>query len=297
VFQSPGLQEDLCRFVPLDSEVLEGLHLAGKREMAPLLGSYAPVNSDFSPVLDLGAERRRFGNDFAGGFPALSVEWYNLVASQRGRRTPATQEVTLGLPESPRVWARAVGALLRQPASAQADTAFGPTSRDAVFRWRQWQSAIAANRAPAGWRLWLDQAGDMERLVSGGTAGIADEEFYAGLRRAMNRHGAPAPVRDVVAFRHAMALWKFAEASEVGERLAPLIMAGERWMPPDELRDDLVMARLHIKDVAGARRAYDALTPLSIRPPAELRSQLLTSYLRMAEWMRAQSARAISARP
>ena len=297
VFQSPALRQDLCRFVSLTPEVLDGLHLAGKRELSPLLQPFQRTNSDYFPVLDLGAERRRFGNDFAGGFPALSVEWYNLLASQRGRRTPATQEVTLGLPESPRVWARAVGALLRQPASAQTDTAFGPTSRDAVFRWRQWQSAIAANRAPAGWRPWLDQAGDMERLVSGGTAGIADEEFYAGLRRAMNRHGAPAPVRDVVAFRHAMALWKFAEASEVGERLAPLIMAGERWMPPDELRDDLVMARLHIKDVAGARRAYDALTPLSIRPPAELRSQLLTSYLRMAEWMRAQSATAISAKP
>jgi predicted membrane-bound spermidine synthase len=301
VFQSPALQADLCRFVSLNPEVLDGLHLAGKRELGPLLQPYQPANSDYFPVLDLGAERRRFRHDFAGGFPALSVEWYNLVASQRGRRIAATQEVTLGLPESPRVWARAVGGLLRQPASAQTDTAFGPMSRDAMFRWRQWQGAIRAERAPAGWGLWLDQAAAMERLISGGTAGIADEEFYAGLRRTMTHHGAPAPVRDVVAFRHAMATWKFTEASEVGERLVPLIVAGERWMPPDELRDDLVMARLHIKDVLGARRAYDVLTPLSIRPRAELRSQLLTSYLRMAEWMRAslvrQPTKAISTIP
>ena len=291
VFQSAALQEDLCRFAPLTPQVLDGLHLAGKRELGPLLQSNPQPNSDYFPVLDLGAERRRFRRDFAGGFPALSAEWYNLVASQRGRRNAASQEVTLGLPESPRVWARAVGALLRQSAPAQMDTAFGPMSRDAVFRWRQWQSSIAANRVPAGWELWLDQAAAMERLVSGGTAGIADEEFYRGLRRVMDRHGAPAPARDVVRFRHAVATWSFTEASEVGERLMPLIARGERWMPADELRDGLLMARLHIKDVKGARRAFDTLTPLSARPSSELRSQLLSSYLRGAEWMRASMVR------
>ena len=291
VFRSPALQEDLCRFAPLTPQILDGLHLAGKRELGPLLQSNPQPNSDYFPVLDLGAERRRFRRDFAGGFPALSAEWYNLVASQRGRRNAASQEVTLGLPESPRVWARAVGALLRQPVAAQRDTAFGPMSRDAVFRWQQWQSTVAANRAPAGWELWLDQAAAIERLISGGTAGIADEEFYAGLRRVMDRHAAPAPVRDVVAFRHAIAIWSFTQASEVGERLMPLIARGERWMPADELRDGLLMARLHIKDVKGARRAFDALTPLSARAPSELRSQLLSSYLRGAEWMRASMVR------
>ena len=291
VFQSPALQQDLCRFAPLTPQVLDGLHLAGKRELGPLLQSNPQPNSDYFPVLDLGAERRRFRRDFAAGLPALSAEWYNLMASQRGRRAPASQEVTLGFPESPRVWARAVGALLRQPAPVRTDTAFGPMSRDAMFRWRQWQSSIAGNRAPASWELWLDQAAAMERLVSGGTAGIADEGFYTGLRRVMDNNGAPAPVRDVVAFRHAIATWQFTKASEVGERLMPLMARGERWMPADELRDGLLMARLHIKDVKGARRVFDTLTPLSARPSSELRSQLLSSYLRGAEWMRATMAR------
>jgi hypothetical protein len=291
ILQSPALQEDLCRFVPLSPAVLDGLHLAGKRELAPLVQSNPQPNSDFFPVLDLGAERRRFRRDFAGGFPALSADWFNFVASQRGRRTPPASEIAFAVPESPRVRARAVGALLRQPPSAGTDTAFGPVSRDALFRWRQWQGAVAANRAPANWQLWLDQAGTMERLTSGGTAGVVDEEFFGGLRRVLERHGAPAPARDVVSFRRAVASWKFAEASQVGERLVPLIVAGGGWMPTDELRDGLIMARLHIKDVKGARRAYDALTPLSTRPAADLRSQLLASYLRMAEWMRASVVR------
>jgi hypothetical protein len=122
-------------------------------------------------------------------------------------------------------------------------------------------------------------------------AGVADEDFYRGVRLVLDRHAAPLPVRDVVAFRHAIATWKFSEASEVGERLVPLMARGEGWIPADELRDGLLMARLHIKDVKGARRAYDALTPLTTRPQTDLRSQLLSSYLRMAEWMRASVVR------
>jgi predicted membrane-bound spermidine synthase len=290
VFESPGLREDLCRFVPLTAEVLDGLHLAGRRELAPLLQSYANPNSDFFPVLDLGAERRRFRRDFAGGLPALSADWYNLVASQRGRRTPPARDAVLSFPESPRVRARAVGALLHLPAQPN-DTGFGPISRDAVFRWRQWESGMAGSRAPGNWELWLDQAHAMERLKNGGTSGMADQEFYAGLRRFMNRHRAPQAARDVVAFRQAIASWKFVEASEVGERLVSLTAAGQRWISADELRDGLVIARLHIKNVGAARQAFDALTPLSLRPASDLRSQLLSSYLRMAEWMRASLVR------
>jgi spermidine synthase len=291
VFQSPALQQDFCGVVPLTPEMLDGLHLAGRRELAPLLQSNTQPNSDFFPVLDLGAERRRFRRDFAGGLPSLSSDWFNLVASQRGRRTPASSDITLAFPESPRVRARALGALLRHSPSAQVDSAFGPVSRDALFRWRQWQAAITSHRAPANWQLWLDQAGVMERITSGGMAGVADEDFYRGVRLVLERHAAPQPVRDVVVFRHAIATWKFSEASEAGERLMPLMARGEGWIPADELRDGLMMARLHIKDVKGARRAYDALTPLSTRPQTDLRSQLLSSYLRMAEWMRASVVR------
>jgi hypothetical protein len=107
----------------------------------------------------------------------------------------------------------------------------------------------------------------------------------------MDRHGAPQAARDVVAFRRAIASWKFTEASALGERLIPETVAGRRWIPADELRDGLVMARLHIKNVGGARQAFDALTPRSTRPASDLRSQLLLSYLRMAEWMRASVVR------
>ncbi len=290
VFQSPLVRQDLCRFVPLTPEVLDGARLAGRSELAPLLEFLGP-NSDYYPVLDLGAERYRFRRDFAGGFSTLSVEWFNLLSSMSGRRSAPGSEAMAALPEVPRVRARALGALLRSAAAREpSDTAFGPVTRDAVYRWRQWQGAT---HAPGNWALWLDQAKGIDRMRNSGTAGTLDTEFYAGLTRVMDRYRAPEVVRDVVAFRKGMASWNFAEASAAGERLVPFMGRQPSWIEADELRDGLVFARLHLRDVGGARQKLDALAPFSRRPRTELRSQLLEAYVRRAEGARPTVAGAI----
>jgi hypothetical protein len=196
------------------------------------------------------------------------------------------------LPENPRVWARSVGALLRTPSFlAPNDTAFGPMSRDAVYRWKQWQATLASNQPPGNWELWLDQANTIDRLRNGGTAGVADEEFYASLNRVMQRYGAPQVVRDVVAFRHAIAAWRFGDAVEAGERLLPIVTAEHRWIGADELRDGLVMAELQQRDVAGAQRRLYGLARFSTRAPGDLRSQLLEAYVTTASEYQAKVAR------
>jgi hypothetical protein len=176
-----------------------------------------------------------------------------------------------------------MGALLRsQSARASNDTAFGPVSRRAVYQWRQWQVTMASDQAPSNWELWLEQAHGVDRLLNGGTAGTVDQAFYDNLTRFMERHRAPAPARDVVAFRHGVASWNFAKAAAAAERLIPLAR-DHRWLPGDELRDGLVIARLHLRDVRGARQALDSLARFSRRPPSDLRSQLLTAYVTTAE--------------
>jgi spermidine synthase len=283
VFTSPLLEADLCRFVPLSSEVLDALHIGGRDELGPLLQSYG-ANSDYYPVLDLGAERRRFRKDFATGLPSLSADWFNLLSSLKGSRTAPGGQPLPALPENPRVRARSLGALLRSPSfMAPNDTAFGPISRDAVYRWKQWQAALASNEPPGNWELWLDQANGIDRLRNGGTAGVADEEFYGSLDRVMDRFHAPAVVRDVVSFRHAIASWRFAAALETGERLLPVVVSERRWIGADELRDGLVLAQLHLGDAAGAQRRFYKLAPLSTRSPADLRTQLIESYLTAAQ--------------
>jgi hypothetical protein len=284
VFQLHLIQKDLCRFAPLTPEVLNGLHIAGRDELGPLLQSYG-ANSDFYPVLDLGAERRRFRRDFAAGLPSLSAEWFNVLASLKGGRTPPGGQPMPALPENPRVRARSLGALLRSPGfMAPNDTAFGPVSRDAVYRWKQWQATLASSQPPGNWELWLEQANTIDRLRNGGTAGVADEELYTAINRYMDRFGAPQVVRDVVAFRHAVSSWRFADAAEVGERLLPLVTSQRgRWIGVDELRDGLVLAKLHLRDVAGAQRRLYQLAPLSTRASGDLRSQLLEAYVIAAQ--------------
>jgi hypothetical protein len=238
-------------------------------------------------VLDLSAERRRFRKDNAGGFPALSAEWFNLLSSMNGTRVGPGDQTIASLPENPRVVARATGALLRSRRGIQViDTAITYSSTNAVFQWRQWQVMAASNQPPSDWDLWLRQSYAIDRMRNGGTAGTRDEEFHRELVRFMERHNAPAPARDVVRFRNGISAWSFGEAAAAGERLIPHAQQG-RWIPPDELRDGLVIARLHLRDVRGARQALDSLFPLSRRPVTDLRSQLLMAYVQTAERLQA----------
>jgi hypothetical protein len=285
VFGHPALRQDLCRFLPLSPTVLDGLHLIGREELQPLLASMGQPNSDYYPVLDLGAERRRFRLDHATGFQGLSTEWFNLLGSLRGRRTAPALDLVQALPENPRVRARAMGALLRSGSRINLPEGAPFGTQQDVFEWRAWQSMNVSNDPPVNWEVWVNQANRADNLRNAGTAGFVDQQFHAGLDRFMERHRAPAEARDVVRFRRGLASWNFAEAAAAGERLMGVAGSGRSWVTPDELRDGLVMARLHLRDVRGARQALDALFRLSRRPATDLRSQLLAAYVQTAERM------------
>jgi hypothetical protein len=153
----------------------------------------------------------------------------------------------------------------------------------AVFQWQSWQSMTASSETPTDWPLWLQQSKRVDYLRNSGTAGTADEQFYTSLYRFIDRHRAPAVVKDVVTFRHGIAAWNFAQAAAAGERLIPMASAKRGWFAGDELRDGLVIARLHLGDVPGARQAHDSLARYSRRPATDLRSRLLTAYVQAAE--------------
>jgi hypothetical protein len=298
VFQAEGLRSDLCRFTPLTPPVLDALSIVSRAELAPLVETMGQPNSDYYPVLDLGAERRRFRRDHASGFPALSDEWFNLLASLTGRRAAPGGEPLPALPENPRVRARALGALVRSPAAqAASDSLLGAFAHQAIYQSNMWQATLAADQTPSDWELWLEQANQVDHLRNGGSAGTADEPYYSALTKFMERHRAPAPAKDVLAFRHGIASWNFAEANNAADRLMPVVLKEHKWIAPDELRDGLVIARLHLHDAAGARQAYDTLKKFSNRPAGDLRSLLLGAYVMMAEGMRTAVAQPLGARP
>jgi len=290
VFGLPAVRADLCRFRRLDPGTLDALHLVGRRELAPLLNQGIEPNSDYFPLLDLGAERRRFRHDFADGFPALSTDWFNLIATMRHRPVAPTTGPVPALPENPRVRAQSIGALIRSAAAeGRTDTIASPVAAQAVFLWRQWQAV--KDHAPSDWEMWVDQVNAVDRLRNGGTAGVADESFDAEVDRTMQRYNAPAPARDVIAFRRGLAAWRFSDAAAAADRLLPVAMKQHRWITADELRDGAVFAKLYSGDISGARQVLDTLAVFSTRKPGDLRSRLLSAYVTSAELQRAMASR------
>jgi spermidine synthase len=292
VFQQPSVRSDLCRFLPVTPEVLEASRLVSRRELAPVLATFGQPNSDYYPVLDLGAERRRYRRDSARGFNALSAEWHNLVASIAGRRSGTGSDTAAALPETPRIRASALSARLRDWERRRRDTTVAdPELQNAAFTAEQWDAWLAEGKAPSSWQLWLDQMLWVSRFRNGGQAGIADEAFFRAAMRYAERFEAPGSVRDVVAFRHAVAAWNFPIAAGAADRIVPAMLRGERLIPGDELRDAAVLAKLHVGDAKGARVALDTLRKFTLRSPDDLRSRMLEAYVEAAEARRATAVR------
>jgi hypothetical protein len=292
VFQQAEVRSDLCRFLPITPDALEGLRLVGRRELGPVVASFGQPNSDFYPVLDLGAERRRYLKDAARGFNALSSDWYNLLSSISGNRRGQVLDTLAILPESPRVRAIALSARLRNWHGTPRDSAAtDPELQQAAYLTEQWMAWLERGQAPSSWQLWLDQMDQVGRYWNGGRAGNADEKFFGMAQRYAERFQAPAAVRNVVAFRHAVAAWNFAAAASLADSIMPVALREYRWIPADELRDGAVMAKLHLGDVAGARMALDTLGRHSTRDPGDLRSRMLQAYVTMAEGRRATASK------
>jgi spermidine synthase len=289
VFQASGVKGDLCRFLPITPAAVENLRLIGRWELEPLLSSVQQPNSDYYPVLDLGAERRRYLRSSAAGFHALSADWYNLLASISGTRQGPATDTLAALPESPRVRARALAARLHMPGGPNPGAE--PDAQHAAYVTGQWQAWLDEGRAPSSWQIWLNQMDQVAKLRNGGRAGTPDTAFYEAARRYADRMQAPETVREIVAFRHALAAWNFRVASAAGSRIMPVALAEHRWIPADELRDGMVMAKLHTGDVAGARQALDSLGRYSTRPAGDLRTRLLQAYVTKAEERRATAMR------
>jgi len=87
----------------------------------------------------------------------------------------------------------------------------------------------------------------------------------------------------VMDFRQGTSGWDWALAVQAGQPLVDAAVAGASWLPPDELREGLVVAQLQAGDPSGARRTFEALAPLSRRPPGDFRVALLASYVQAIE--------------
>ncbi|HYC32043.1 MAG TPA: hypothetical protein VEB59_07105, partial [Gemmatimonadales bacterium] len=282
VFSSPGIRQDLCRFVPLTPATLEATRLGGRELFAPLLDSIAS-NSDFHPTLDSGAEKRVFIGQAAVGLQGLSSDRFSIAGLLEGRRYGLSDDPALGA-RIPRLSANSVAAQVRaERAGLPVDRRMAEDASDAVFTARLWRASLDSKDKPGSWENWVRQFEDNERLVSGGAQGTADEVFYRAVYQYIERHRAPPPVRAVVDFYHGLAAWDFPKVIYASDRLIPEIRRKRLWIAPDELRDGTVVAELKVGDAGAARRVFDALAPMSARPADGLQSRLLDAHISAAE--------------
>jgi hypothetical protein len=110
-----------------------------------------------------------------------------------------------------------------------------------------------------------------------------DSTFFDEAAAFAARHGAPAEVSAVIAFRKAVQGWDDAGALAAAAVLIDEETRTREWIPGDELRDGALVAALRIgrPELVGE---WDRLTMrLTQRPANDLRSRLLAGWVRLSE--------------
>jgi len=280
IFSAPGIQEHFCHAVAPTAESLEGTRLMHDGVLAPLLHGWGQPNSDFYPVLDLGAERARYRQELARGFTGFATERVDLGEVVSLRRVEPAQRANVPMGSIPRVYGRALAAGLRDPSSTQGvDTAGVPKGLPAArYRELRWNELLAAPQGPDDWRDWVDDLREVERDRHTGTSGFVDEEFYWPVLRYLDRFDAPDEARLVVAFYRALAGWDFAVAAQAADTLLDRGAEKKGWIARNELLEGAVVANLRVGDVATARRMFSLLVG-DARGNGGLRLRLLGAYV------------------
>ena len=183
VFGCP-VAADLCRFRRCTPTVLDGLRIAGRTSCGPLLESYGqPIPTTIRCWISApsgGGSVRTFAG--RSSRPLRRMVQSAGVTQGAGRAAPGSEPMP-AIPENPRVRAQALSALLRSPAlpaERYRDRAAQP-GRGVSLAAMAGHAVVQPAPRQLGALAGAGQA--IDRLRNGGTAGIADEEFYSRLKR------------------------------------------------------------------------------------------------------------------
>jgi spermidine synthase len=291
VVNFPALREDLKRVIPLTPGSLERTRFASRAALHPLVQLEGRANSDFHPVLDLGAERARFIGRPAFGFQSLTGRRFDLIAALSGRRYGFGTDLQTATPEISSAASLAFGArvrALRDRRRAQRPDSVAFSERSvAVSAYRRdlLERLAGSGRPPSDWRIWFDEFSDVEADLHRGTAGVADEELYDLVARYARTHGAPREALAGIEFLHGLASWNYGQVLAASPTLESAQRTRRPWISAELLRDGTVVAHLATGDASGARRRMQELSPLGDQgdDAYKFRSRLLFSYILFAE--------------
>jgi spermidine synthase len=280
ILQWPGIREDLCRFHPPTALDLAAMRLTNRAALGPLLEQLQVANSDFYPVLDLGAERARYLGKSADGFNRLYDGVYDFSGPlESPSLLPDTQTVSIA-PAIPRIAALLASASLRREWQAADDSTVWPVRpRDETdARIRVWLGAL--DRAPvASWPVWTRGYWGAFNAWHAGTRGFVDSTLAGSVRRYLDRTGAPTQVRAAVLFREAVARRAWADAAQWASPLIAEALQGRDWIDPGSLQEGATVALIGAGLPDSAAVVFSALGQRTSRPPDDLRGRLLVAYL------------------
>jgi spermidine synthase len=264
VFELPMVRFDLARSIPVTSEVLEATRLGGASLYRPLLLTYGDPNSDFHPVLELGAEKTRFLGKSATGFSAMGSRRFDIAAAMAERARGFGTDSMSAVPTIARVDGLARGAWLRilHETSTPADPIADYDVAKSAFRRQTFDQVLAGGVAPTSWRAWYTQFSEVEADLHHGTAGVADQRFFEAALSYARRHGAPEALIAAVRFQQGIAIWDWGAVIEAVPVLETETRARRPWVSIEVLRDGAMVALLKRGDLAEAQRRLESLTGL-----------------------------------
>ena len=276
----PGIAHDLRRVVPLANESFEALRLGGRDVLHPMLLARGEPNSDYFPVLDLGADRMRFMRESASGYESLSSGRFDVVAALSGRRAGFGTLAITPTPEIARPAALSLGARVRAmhtlPTAVSTLLTRDEALRNALYRVDELERMVSSNRPPADWHAWMDAVVQVDEDLHSGTAGVADTAFFDKVRQFASRAGAPAAARAGIDFLHGIGAWNWPEAT-VSARALIASQDTVAWIPDVLLRNGATVAFIMLHDTAGAKEMLQTFAKRTDED--QFRDHLLGSYL------------------
>jgi spermidine synthase len=272
VMQYPGVAYDLRYTWPVTANTLERMRVASRESVEPLLRRAHTPNSDFYPIVDLNAEKTRFMQASASGLLGLA-SGINLPSMIRGQRAGFGDPYAI-IPGIELLRSMSINGAMRT-----GDARGGLEARLAAARVKAFDHDIDGGMEPGDWRAWTHSFSEIAALRHGGMSGVIDTAFFRRIDAYVAKHHVPTEVRATVDFHEAILGWDYAGAAAAADPLIRAAVRGDEWIAPDLLRDGAVMAMLETGDRSGARDAFRALASRSVRPPDDLRNQLLLSYV------------------
>lgn len=262
---------------PFLGQHVEPLFLFDETTFRSILDAGVTPNSDYRPILDLGAERTRFEESFAHGAYSFATSRVSLQRHLSGRplerhpyRIPPAYGLASTVLSERGAWLRGV----LESGGGIAPEEFPEWQNDLVHL-QTFLQAGAGDASPSSWEAWASNFAYAEGTLHWGLHGWVDDTFYEPVYGVLERHDPPPEARAAVDLLHAYGTGDWDRAARAADQLVGPVGAGRQWVPPEVLLDVAVLAYLETGRPAAAAAALTELVPRTGREEGNLRTRLL----------------------